>query len=391
MDATPVPVLEPVAISDEERAAMIDAVREFAAAELAPHALQRDADDEFPRESLRRAGDLGLGALFARPEYGGMGLSRADAVPIFEELAAADPAVAAYISIHNMVATMIDRYGTDAQREQWLPGLAEMSDFGSYCLTEPGAGSDAAAITTSAVASGDEYVLTGVKQFISGAGESSVYVVMARTGQPGARGITAFLVPTGSDGLSFGPLERKMGWHAQPTRQVILDEVRVPASAVLGEVGAGFKVAMSGLDGGRVNIAACSIGGAREALERTVRYAHERFAFGDSLAQKQTVVFTLADMATELTAARLLTQDAAAALDAGAPDASARCAMAKRFATDAGFRVANEALQLHGGYGYLSEYGIEKIVRDLRVHQILEGTNEIMRLVVGRSVLGSAA
>lgn len=391
MDATPVPVLEQVAISDEERAAMIDAVREFAAAELAPHALQRDADEVFPRESLRRAGDLGLGALFASPEYGGTGLGRGDAIPIFEELAAGDPAVAAYISIHNMVATMIDRYGTDEQRARWVPGLAAMSDFGSYCLTEPGAGSDAAAITTSAIASGDEFVLTGVKQFISGAGEASVYVVMARTGEPGARGITAFLVPAGAEGLSFGPLERKMGWHVQPTRQVILDEVRVPASAVLGDLGGGFKIAMSALDGGRVNIAACSIGGAREALERTVRYVHERFTFGEPLAHKQTIVFALADMATELTAARLLTQDAAAALDARAADASARCAMAKRFATDAGFRVANEALQLHGGYGYLSEYGLEKIVRDLRVHQILEGTNEIMRLVVGRSILGSAA
>ncbi|WP_125133032.1 acyl-CoA dehydrogenase family protein [Microbacterium sp. 10M-3C3] len=391
MDATPVPVLEPVAISDEERAAIVEAVREYAAAELAPHALQRDRDEELPLESLRRGGELGLGALFVRPDVGGTGLGRADAVPIFEELAAADPAIASYISIHNMVATMIDRHGTPDQRKRWLPGLAAMTDLSAYCLTEPGAGSDAAAITTSAIRQGDEFVLTGVKQFISGAGSAAVYVVMARTGEPGARGISAFLVPADADGLSFGPPEHKMGWRAQPTRPVILDEVRVPASAMLGTEGRGFAIAMQALDGGRINIAACSLGGAREALDRAVRYVHERFTFGEALAQKQAVMFAVADMATELSAARLLVHDAAVAVDAGTPDASARAAMAKRFATDVGFRVANEALQLHGGYGYLADYGIEKIVRDLRVHQILEGTNEIMRLVIARSVLGSEA
>ena len=270
-----------------------------------------------------------------------------------------------------------------------------MSGFGSYCLTEPGAGSDAGAIATSAIRVpgenvGDrdgDYVLTGVKQFISGAGEASVYVVMARTGEPGARGITAFLVPADTPGLSFGAIEHKMGWNAQPTRQVILDEVRVPAANILGGEGQGFKIAMSALDGGRINIAACSLGGAQWALDRAVRYVHERFTFGEPLAEKQAVVFTLADMATELHAARALVRGAAAALDAKAPDASQQCAMAKRFATDAGFTVANQALQLHGGYGYLHDYGIEKVVRDLRVHQILEGTNEIMRVIIGRQLL----
>jgi alkylation response protein AidB-like acyl-CoA dehydrogenase len=265
-----------------------------------------------------------------------------------------------------------------------------MSDFGAYCLTEPGAGSDAAAIATSAIRDGDDYVLTGVKQFISGGGEASVYVVMARTGEPGARGITAFVVPATTAGLSFGPNEKKMGWNAQPTRQVVLDEVRVPASAVLGELGQGFKIAMNGLNGGRLNIAACSLGGAQWALDKATRYVHERFTFGEPLAEKQAVVFALADMATELQAARALVRDAAIALDEKATDAAMQCAMAKRFATDAGFRVANESLQLHGGYGYLQDYGIEKVVRDLRVHQILEGTNEIMRVIIGRELLGAA-
>jgi alkylation response protein AidB-like acyl-CoA dehydrogenase len=285
------------------------------------------------------------------------------------------------------VAWMIDTDGTEAQRTEWLPLLTSMSGFGSYCLTEPGAGSDAAAITTSAIRDGDEFVLTGVKQFISGGGEASVYIVMARSGEPGARGITAFLVPAGTAGLSFGAIEHKMGWNAQPTRQVILDEVRVPAANVLGGEGQGFKIAMSALDGGRINIAACSLGGAQWALDRAVAYVQERFTFGEPLAEKQAVVFALADMATELRAARALVRDAAAALDAKAPDASMQCAMAKRFATDAGFTVANQALQLHGGYGYLHDYGIEKVVRDLRVHQILEGTNEIMRVIIGRQLL----
>ena len=379
----------PAALTDEERAAIIDAVREFAQSRLAPNALDWDRRKHFPRDVLAEAGELGLGGIYVRDDVGGTGLRRTDAAAIFEQLAVGDPAIAAYISIHNMVAWMIDTNATEAQRQEWLPRLVTMRDLGAYCLTEPGAGSDAAAITTSAIADGDDYVLTGVKQFISGAGEASVYVVMARTGEPGAKGITAFLVPADAPGLSFGPNEQKMGWNAQPTRQVILDEVLVPAAAILGELGGGFRIAMKGLNGGRVNIAACSLGGAQWALDRAVRYVHERFTFGEALAERQSVVFTLADMATELQAARALVRDAARAIDEGAPDAAAQCAMAKRFATDAGFDVANRALQLHGGYGYLHEYGIEKVVRDLRVHQILEGTNEIMRVIIGRAVVGA--
>ncbi|MDQ1085294.1 MULTISPECIES: acyl-CoA dehydrogenase family protein [Microbacterium] len=392
MDTIPAPALDaPVAgtLSADERAAILDAVRDFAATEFAPHALEWDAEKHFPRDVLRRAGALGLGGVCVNDDVGGAGLTRADAVAIFEELAYGDPTVTAYITIHNMVAWMIDTYGTAAQRERWLPSLVAMDDLGAYCLTEPGAGSDAAAITTSAIRHGDTYVLTGVKQFISGAGAASVYVVMARTGEPGARGISAFLVPADAEGLSFGPSEKKMGWNAQPTRAVVLDEVRVPAENLLGGEGRGFSIAMTGLNGGRLNIATCSIGGARWALDRAIAHVHERFTFGEALAEKQAVVFAVADMATELEAARLLVRDAATALDAGAPDAATRCAMAKRFATDVGFRVADEALQLLGGYGYLQDYGIEKVVRDLRVHRILEGTNEIMRLIVGRSVLAA--
>jgi alkylation response protein AidB-like acyl-CoA dehydrogenase len=384
------PEMEPMLpLSPDERAAILEAVRDFAQSELAPHALEWDEKKHFPREALRMAGELGLGGIYVREDVGGSALSRSDTVAIVEELAKADPSIAAYITIHNMVAWMIDSYGTDEQRRAWLPRLTAMTDFGSYCLTEPGAGSDAAAITTSAIKDGDSYVLTGVKQFISGGGESSVYVVMARTGDPGSRGITAFVVPGDTEGLSFGQNEKKMGWNAQPTRQVMLDQVRVPASAVLGVEGQGFKIAMSALNGGRINIAACSLGGAQWALDRAVQYVHERFTFGEPLAEKQSVVFTLADMATELRAARALVRDAAKALDEKAPDVAMQCAMAKRFATDAGSRIANEALQLHGGYGYLHEYGIEKVVRDLRVHQILEGTNEIMRVIIGRELLGA--
>lgn len=371
----------------EERVAILHAVRDFARSELAPHALEWDETSHFPRETLRRAGELGLGAIHVAEENGGSGLGRAEAVAIFEELAQGDPTIAAYISIHNMVCGMIDRYGTVAQKEKWLPRLTEMVDLGAYCLTEPGAGSDAAAITTSAIRDGDEIILTGVKQFISGAGEAAVYVVMARTGEPGARGISAFLVPANSAGLSFGAPEKKMGWHAQPTRQVVLDEVRIPASNMLGDEGRGFAMAMTALNGGRLNIAACSLGGAQWALGRAMRYVHERFTFGEALAERQAVSFAIADMETDLRAARALVRDAAQALDSGADDAPLQCAMAKRFATDAGFRVANEALQLHGGYGYLRDYGIEKVVRDLRVHQILEGTNEIMRVIIGKELL----
>lgn len=379
-----------VTTTAEEREAILAAVREFAEAELAPFAAERDEKHLFPRESLNRGGELGLGGIYVREDFGGTGLSRSDTVAIFEELAKGDPAVAAYISIHNMVVWMIDTYGDETQRAAWLPQLTAMAEFGGYCLTEPGVGSDAANVATSAVREGDDYVLTGMKQFISGAGEAAVYVVMARTGEPGARGISAFLVPGDAEGLSFGPLEKKMGWHAQPTRQVIFDGVRVPASALLGDEGRGFAIAMSALNGGRLNIAACSLGGAEWALDKAVRYVHERVAFGEPLAEKQAILFAIADMRTELHAARLMVRDGAQAVDEQAPDATMRCAMAKRFATDAGFEVANRALQLHGGYGYLQDYGIERVVRDLRVHQILEGTNEIMRLIVGREMLRPA-
>jgi alkylation response protein AidB-like acyl-CoA dehydrogenase len=371
----------------EERDALIEAVREFAGAELAPNAARWDAEKHFPIDTLQRAGDLGLGGVYVREEFGGSGLSRLDAVAIFEELAKGDTTIAAYISIHNMVAWMIDTFGDAAQRERWVPGLAAMTALGSYCLTEPGAGSDAAAITTSARRDGDDYVISGVKQFVSGAGSSAVYVVMARTGEPGAKGISAIVVPDGTPGLSFGRNEQKMGWNAQPTRQVVFDGVRVPVSNRLGAESAGFGIALKGLDGGRLNIAACSLGGAQWALERALRYVHERETFGAPLAANQSIVFTLADMETELQAARALVQRAATKLDEGAPDIVSACAMAKRFATDAAFNVANTALQLHGGYGYLHEYGIERVVRDLRVHQILEGTNEIMRLIVGRNLV----
>ena len=372
----------------EDQLAIVAAVREFTAAELAPFANERDQTKQFPIEALEHAGRLGLGGIYVREGVGGSELGRFTAALIFEELARGDTAIAAYLSIHNMVAWMIDRYGDDTQREQWLPALTSLVDRGSYCLTEPSAGSDAAAITTTARREGDDYVLNGVKQFISGAGSSAVYLVFARTGEPGSRGISAIVVPAGASGLSFGPDEKKMGWNAQPTRQVVLEDVRVPVGNRLGAEGDGFAIAMSGLDGGRVNIAACSIGGAQWALDQTLRYVKERETFGHPLSDHQSIVFTLADMATDLHAARLLVHDAAEAVDAKSPDATARCAMAKRFATDAAFTAANSALQLHGGYGYLSEYGIERVVRDLRVHQILEGTNEIMRMIVGRRLLG---
>ncbi|MGW9168999.1 acyl-CoA dehydrogenase family protein [Agromyces sp. NPDC055658] len=372
----------------EDQLAIVDAVREFTATELAPFANERDRTKHFPLDTLERAGLLGLGGIYVGEDVGGSALDRLTATLVFEELAKGDTTIAAYLSIHNMVAWMIDRYGDDAQRERWLPGLTSLVDRASYCLTEPSAGSDAAAITTTARREGDEYVLNGVKQFISGAGVSAVYLVFARTGEPGARGISAIVVPAEASGLSFGPDEQKMGWRAQPTRQVVLDGVRVPVGHRLGDEGDGFPIALSGLDGGRVNIAACSLGGAQWALDRALRHVRERETFGRPLAEHQTVRFTLADMATELHAARLLVHDAAAAIVDGVPDATARCAMAKRFATDAAFTVANAALQLHGGYGYLSEFGIERVVRDLRVHQILEGTNEVMRMIVARRLLG---
>ena len=371
----------------EEQESLLEVVRDFAAERMAPHALQWDAEKHFPVDVLAEAGEMGLGGIYVSEDYGGAGLTRQDAVLIFEELAKADPALAAYISIHNMVVWMIDTYGNDEQRAKWVPELSSMQNLGSYCLTEPGAGSDAAALTTRAVQDGDEYVLNGVKQFISGAGSSAFYVVMCRTADTGSKGISTLVVPADSPGLSFGPNEHKMGWNTQPTRQVIFEDVRVPVANRLGEEGDGFHIAMKGLNGGRINIGACSLGGAQAALEKSVAYLKERTAFGGPLTQQQSLVFELADMDTELEAARTFLLRAAGALDENAADTVKLCAMAKRLATDTGFEVANKALQLHGGYGYLHEYGIEKIVRDLRVHQILEGSNEIMRLIVGRMLI----
>lgn len=368
----------------EEQHAIVEMVREFAAEQIAPHAEEWDQAHHFPVDVLRQAGELGMGAIYAREEFGGAGLTRSDAVLIFEELAKACPTISAYISIHNMVAWMIDAFGDERQRERWLPELATMEALGSYCLTEPGAGSDAAALATRAVRDGEEYVLNGVKQFISGAGSSKYYIVMARTADTGSRGISAIVVPDGTPGLTFGALERKMGWNAQPTRQVFMDNVRVPVGNRLGAEGDGFGIAMKGLNGGRLNIGACSLGGGQTALDKSVAYLKERSAFGGPLIGQQALLFELADMETKLVSARSLLRNAAAALDEGAPDAVKLCAMAKLVATDAGFEVANAAIQLHGGYGYLSEYGLEKIARDLRVHQILEGSNEIMRMIIGR-------
>ncbi|MBF6276181.1 MULTISPECIES: acyl-CoA dehydrogenase family protein [Nocardia] len=377
-------------VLDEDEQAIVDTARSFADELLAPNALEWDEHKHFPIDVLRKAGSLGMGGIYVGEDVGGSGLRRVDAVRIFEQLATGCPAIAAYISIHNMAAWMVDSYGTEAQRNRWLPGLTSMDLLASYALTEPGVGSDAAALSTRAVRDGDDYLLTGVKQFISGAGSTDVYVLMARTDDAGARGISAFIVPADTPGLSFGANEKKMGWNAQPTRQVILDEARVPAANLLGGEGNGFRIAMNGLNGGRLNIAACSLGGGQTALDRTVAYMAQRKAFGARLLDNAALQFDLADMRTSLEAARTLLWRAAAALDADAADKVELCAMAKRFATDAGFEVANKALQLHGGYGYLAEYGIEKIVRDLRVHQILEGTNEIMRVVVARSVVGAA-
>lgn len=373
------------AITEDQRS-IVEMVRQFATEELAPRAAEWDETHHFPVDLLRKAGQLGMGGIYVKEDFGGSGLSRADSVLIFEELAKGDTTIAAYISIHNMVAWMIDTYGNRLQRAEWIPRLATMEALGSYCLTEPGAGSDAAALSTRAVREGDAYVLNGVKQFISGAGSSAVYVVMARTADTGSRGISAFIVPDGVEGLSFGPLEKKMGWHAQPTRQVILEDVRIPATNLLSAEGDGFGIAMTGLNGGRINIGACSLGGGQFALDRTVRFLTERVAFGKPLIENPALVFQLADMDIQLEAARTLLRRAAEAMDSKAADLVRLCAMAKLVATDAGFGVANVALQLHGGYGYLSDYGIERVVRDLRVHQILEGTNEIMRLIVGRSL-----
>ncbi|MCV7682801.1 acyl-CoA dehydrogenase family protein [Micrococcus luteus] len=374
-------------ITDDQKA-LVDAVRDFTEQRVAPHALDWDAEKHFPVDVLAEAGELGLGGLYVGEEHGGTGLERTDAILIFEELAKADPAFAAYISIHNMVAWMIDSFGSDEQRARWIPDLVGMEHLASYCLTEPGAGSDAAALKTRAVRDDDHYVLNGVKQFISGAGASDCYVVMCRTADTGARGISAVVVHKDTPGLSFGPNEKKMGWHTQPTRQVIFEDVRVPVADRLGEEGDGFRIAMKGLNGGRLNIGACSIGGGLAALDKATRYLKERSAFGEPLTTKQALVFELADMSVKLETAHTMLMRAAGALDRNDPDTVRLCAMAKLVATESGYEAADTALQLHGGYGYLHEYGVEKLVRDLRVHRILEGSNEIMRMIVGRGLIG---
>lgn len=372
----------------EEQRQFQDVARDFAQGEMAPYAKDWDEHHIFPEDTLRKAAELGFAGIYVKDDVGGSGLGRLDAALIIEELANACPSTAAYLSIHNMAAWMIDRFGTDEQRQMWLPKLCTMEHFASYCLTEPGAGSDAASLKTKAERDGDFYVLNGSKAFISGGGRSDIYVVMVRTGGEGPKGISTLVIPKGTPGLSFGKQEEKMGWHSQPTSAVIFEDCRVPVSYRLGEEGDGFKIAMMGLDGGRLNIGACSLGGASAALRAALEYGQMRKQFGKALVEFQALQFKLADMETDLTAARLLLHRAAAALDAKEADATKLCAMAKRFATDAGFRVCNDALQLHGGYGYVREYPIERLLRDLRVHQILEGTNEIMRVIIARKMLG---
>ena len=372
----------------EEQTAIQDMALDFAKEQIAPHALEWDETGHFPVDVIRQTAELGMGAIYVPEDHGGSGLKRLDGAIIFEALSYGCPTVAAYISIHNMVAWMVSKYASDAQRKRWLPKLATMEWLSSYCLTQPHCGSDAAALSTRAEKRGDTYVLNGAKQFISGAGTSDFYFVFARTSDDGARGISAFAIEKDAPGLGFGANERKMGWNAQPTRQVILENCEVPAENLIGREGEGFRFAMSGLDGGRSNIGACSLGAAWSALDKTRDYIFERKAFGRELAAFQAMQFRVADMASDLDASRLMIWRAADALDRADPNATRYSAMAKRYATDLGFEICNQALQAHGGYGYLKDYGLEKLVRDLRVHQILEGTNEIMRVVVSRSVLG---
>ncbi len=374
----------------EDQRAFADTARQFAQAELAPHAARWDAEAHFPREAIAKAGELGFCGLYAPESAGGLALPRLDATLVFEQMAAVDPSTTAFITIHNMATWMLGTWATPAVREHWGPLLTSGQKLASYCLTEPGAGSDAAALKTRAERDGDHYVIHGGKAFISGAGATDVLVLMARTGAGGAGGISAFVVPADAPGIQYGKKEEKMGWNSQPTRQISFDGVRVPADHLLGQEGEGFRIAMKGLDGGRINIATCSVGAAQGALQHAQRYLHERKQFGQPLASFQALQFKLADMATDLVAARQMVRLAAAKLDAGAPDASTYCAMAKRFATDACFTVINDALQLHGGYGYIREYPLERLLRDARVHQILEGTNEIMRVIIARRLLQDA-
>jgi len=373
----------------EQQRAIKDTARAFAHDEMMPLARQWDEEEMFPADTLRQAAALGFGGIYVSADLGGSALSRLDAALIFEELAQGCPSTAAYISIHNMVAWMVDAYGADDLRQRLLPDLCSMAKFGSYCLTEPDSGSDAASLKTRAVRRDDHYVLDGNKAFISGGGRSDVYIVMARTGEGGPRGISCFLVENGTPGLSFGAKEKKLGWHSQPTAMVILDACRIPVANRIGAEGQGFKIAMRALDGGRLNIAACSLGGAQFCLDRTVTYMKERKQFGTRLADFQALGFRIADYATAIEAARLMLHRAASALDQGEPGATRLAAMAKRLATDTGFDVVNGCLQLHGGYGYLRDHPIERVLRDLRVHQILEGTNEVMRLIVSRDLLGN--
>jgi alkylation response protein AidB-like acyl-CoA dehydrogenase len=371
--------------TDDQRA-IREMAQAFAAAELAPHSARWDEEKHFPVDVLRQAAALGFAGVYVKEDVGGSALTRLDATMIFEALAYGDVTTAAFISIHNMASWMIDRFGADALRQKYLPRLTTMELIASYCLTEPGAGSDAASLRTSARLDGDHYVLNGAKAFISGAGVSDVYVVMARSGGDGPGGVSTFVVDLGTPGLSFGAQEKKMGWSSQPTAMVHFDNVRVPVANRVGDEGQGFRIAMMGLDGGRLNIAASALGGAQLAFDTAKEYLATRKQFGRALREFQALQFRLSDMATDLEAARLMVHRAASALDAGDPNATRLCAMAKRFATDAAFDVANQALQLHGGYGYLKDYPLERIVRDLRVHQILEGTNEIMRVIIAREL-----
>ncbi|WP_348715911.1 acyl-CoA dehydrogenase family protein [Acidovorax soli] len=377
----------------EEQRAFAQTAREFAEGQLAPHAAQWDAEGIFPKEAIAKAGELGFCGLYAPENAGGLALPRLDATLVFEEMAAIDPSTTAFITIHNMATWMLGTWATPAVREHWGPLLTTGEKLASYCLTEPGAGSDAASLKTRAELVGNEYVINGSKAFISGAGSTDVLVLMARAGDAasGAGGISAFAVPADAPGITYGKKEHKMGWNSQPTRTISFDNVRIPADHLLGREGEGFKIAMKGLDGGRINIATCSVGAAQGALAQAQQYMQDRKQFGKPIASFQALQFKLADMATELVAARQMVRLAASKLDAGARDASTYCAMAKRFATDAGFNVCNEALQLHGGYGYIREYPLERLMRDARVHQILEGTNEIMRVIIARRMLDGDA
>ncbi|MBE4050962.1 acyl-CoA dehydrogenase [Vibrio parahaemolyticus] len=376
---------------NEDQRAFADTAQQFSLERLAPMAAEWDEKQIFPKDVLREAGELGFLSLYTPEEHGGLGLSRLDASIIFEQLAMGCTSTTAFMTIHNMVSWMVASFATEDVRAKYCPKLVTGEWLGSYCLTEPNAGSDAASLTTTASKKGDTYVLNGGKAFISGAGETDVLVVMARTGEAGAKGVSAFVVPAQADGISYGRKEPKMGWNSQPTRAVTFENVVIPASHLLGEEGQGFIFAMKGLDGGRINIATCSVGTAQQALNQATQYMQERKQFGKSLAQFQALQFKLADMATELVAARQLVRSAASKLDRGDPDATTYCAMAKRFATDVGFQICDQALQIYGGYGYIKEYPMERYFRDVRVHQILEGTNEIMRLIIARRLLSETS